>query len=249
MENNRIPCRIIGFGKDDASEERAGYKIYIPSTNSTDWSMDVVIDWDTPLSALPSNIRPSVQDIDNLYNDPTFQPHDLEESDLDSLTGDFYTADNNSDDGLSIDTISVGENDQDIIPVDNNPLVSAVDMHVPEPRYPRRSRTENVNYTEPEDEDLENSAFVVSIEQIIQLHAPTDVVEFLAFGVQDVMFIPNNHSQAMACKESKFWRAAESKELASHKSNKTFGKAKMTVRGRRPVKSRWVYTKKFDEKV
>jgi hypothetical protein len=46
----------------------------------------------------------------------------------------------------------------------------------------------------------------------------------------------------MACKEAKFWKRAEQKEIKSLREKNIFGKLKMTPPGRKAVKSRWVYS-------
>ena len=71
--------------------------------------------------------------------------------------------------------------------------------------------------------------------------------QFLAQSAIEDLAIPNTHVQAMNCAEAKFWKEAERKELEALKEKSTFGICKTTPAGRKPVRSRWVYAKKFDE--
>ena len=100
--------------------------------------------------------------------------------------------------------------------------------------------------SESDDDDSSyHSANIVEYLKEMDITTPEELLQFSALS--NGVTIPQTHAQAMASPQAKFWREAELKELSALAEKMTFGKAQMTPRGRRPVKSRWVYSMKFDE--
>jgi hypothetical protein len=83
LANVRVPCRIIGFGEDDSHQEKKGYKIYVPSRNSMEWSNDVIVDWEAPMTPLSKEEVMSTADLDAIFTDPVYTPPEEELSETD----------------------------------------------------------------------------------------------------------------------------------------------------------------------
>lgn len=62
----RVACRIVGFGEDNSDQEQKGYHVYIPELNAFEWSNDVLIDNETPMTPLNNEQSAVFSDIDNI---------------------------------------------------------------------------------------------------------------------------------------------------------------------------------------
>lgn len=242
LQSVRARGRILGYGDDDSTDEIRGYKILLED-GRTIWSSDVLLDKGVTFAPLPGT-TPDIDSIANIWADSEFSDTISEASD--SNNGDYL----NQDNAEGIEDRAVLE--CGYVPSSPPQIITDVSPDTEESQdTPRPTRNAPiVNYNEESSSsDSDGSSYSADLVEYLfhlKIHDTEALFQFLANQATSD-FIPLTHSQAMACPEAKFWRAAEEKELSALKEKKTFGRSKFVGRDRRPVKSRWVYTKKFDE--
>ena len=208
------------------------------------------------MEALHFTQAASFTDMDNIFKDQTYQDEENEVTSVSDIdTDSFYSAadylqDHHQQQVQEQSQQQVQEHPQQ--QVQEHPQQQEIISSVNNQEQPQRqgsnrfTRNNNPQYVFP-DPDEEEVACVATIQDVIKIHGFSTAENFLAFGVFEVGFIPQTNKQAEECKEAPFWRQAKSNELQSLLEKKTFGKAHHTPRGRKAVKSRWVFAKKFDE--
>ena len=228
LDNVREKARVIGYGDDGDLEEIVGYKVLFEKTGLISWSNDVIFNEECPFQPLPANTLATELSVDSIFADPDYKDNvedeavGLSSSDIDS---------------------SDSETDEDSDSGDLNPP----DISMQSPIASRPVRGNRVNYQESSDSEDESSysAHLTEYLQALNINSSEALLQRSSLPYSNPT--PQTHTEAMASDEAPFWREAERVEIAAMKSMGTFGKAKLTPRGRRPVKSRWVYAKKFDE--
>lgn len=236
LEDVRERGRIVGYGNDDELEVIQGYKVLLESSGGFTWSNDVILETENRFQELQNDTAATLNEVDRVLDDPDFT---LDEA--------VVIQDNSSDSNSSTES-EPGESESDVESDHSSASPTSVYGTPSSMRHARRSR---VNYQESDKSDISDddgslySCNLVDYLQALNISTPEDLLQYSTFS--NGIKIPQNHSEAMASDESQFWREAEKAELQSLKQMGTFGKAKLTPKGRRPVKSRWVYAKKFDE--
>ena len=101
-----------------------------------------------------------------------------------------------------------------------------------------------------EDSSDEGSSYSASLSTLAIHHnilSEDDMFQFLAQSAAQDLAIPSSHAQGMTCAEAKFWKEAERIELEALKEKETFARCTDIPLNRKPFRSSWVYSKKFDE--
>jgi hypothetical protein len=230
LEPSAERCRLLGFGDTDATVEHKGYLLLRESDHSVFYSRSVTFDEEQEIVPLPDEAPMSNDDGDMFYLDTTFAP-----SDSDSMQPDPYSSDDSyftpdgSDSGGEIDesepneaTSSTGGDAE----VDNE-----------------SSEQENISESDSGD-DIVN--YCAKVEKQLQHRS-----KYLSAAVyQSYLSVvdrwPQNLAEAQASPEWQQWKAAIDREMFQLEQMSTWEYSQLP-RNKRPVKCKWVFTKKYNK--
>ena len=242
LGNTAVKCRMIGYADEDDTEINKGYKLYRVANDETNdpesmifYSKDVVF----PESPLFEPLRnhdytDDDYDYDNVFVDPNYVDEGRESQSSETSDESESEMPSESTEGSTPSESISNES----YPEESTPSESPSNESYPEESTQSDPEVESEASYAPSPSPISSNASALANESI----DPKLVHECLVA----VGSLPSTYDEAINSKESDQWLLAMQREMESIKQHQTWQTARLP-RNRKPIKCRWVFTKKYDK--
>jgi hypothetical protein len=239
LEPSGLECRLVGYGDSDDPIEFKGYKLLDVNSRRTIHSRDVIFDTITVPSPLAASEPFSYGDHDYIPN----------ENDDDFNSG----SDNDCESEATETSHDLGNTEQlNEVESNSNDIASEPDDLIGYSNSVSKNLSDGETYNEESVLDAlgisahPSSAWIANLVQGIDLPRNAILECLNAAMLNDC---PKSYDEAMHDPDAKMWKEAMDREMASIQNAKTYSIQRPTVGQlrKRPVKNRWVFTKKYDK--